>query len=118
MLRSEFDRECRTLDKNYNSASVTDEMFDIINFVYTWYPSLSDVHGKQQIASLYVTYGFIIIQDMHERAREHCRVDHLVSEAKNKLEELKDRVSQLSSGRAIQSGTGWTYSINCIPQHQ
>lgn len=95
MNREEFDGACLYLDNKYDSKQVTDEMFDDINFVYTWYPTISETSGKQQIAYLYVTFGFAVIQDMMDRAQEAYRIDRLIHEAKQQLAEATEQKHQL-----------------------
>lgn len=108
MNREEFDKECKNIDKNYNSAQVTDEMFDDINFVYTWYPTISETNGKQQIALLYTSFGFAIIQDMYERASQALRLDHEMSKMRESLREIEMKQAQLKHGLAGKS-VEWSY---------
>lgn len=117
MNREEFDRECQRISKDYHAASVTDEMFSDINFVYTWYPTVSETEGKQQIAYLYITFGFAIIQDMHDRAREALKIDHEIARARERLRRREDQQSQLRNGIASKSSASeWSYPTDLMPR--
>lgn len=116
MNREEFDKECRSINKNYNSAQVTDEMFDDIDFVYTWYPTIAEVEGKMQIAYLYMTFGFSIIQDMESRAREALKVDHEIHRLRDELRLSEVKYSQLKRGFANKQTNGtWSYPTDLMP---
>lgn len=117
MNRAEFDKACTEICIDYWPGSVTDEMFDDINFVYTWYPTISETKGKQQIALLYTSFGFAIIQDMMDRAQEAYRIDRLIHEAKQQLAEATEKKHQLSSGHCNKSRTSscWRYVTDVMP---
>lgn len=113
MNRDEFDRECRAINKNYNSAQVTDDMFSDINFVYSCYPTISEVEGKKQIAYLYMTFGFSVIQDMQDRAMEAVKVDDEIHRLRDELRLSEIKYSQLKRGFANkQTNGGWSYPLD------
>ena len=110
MTREEFDKACSSVSVYYRREHVTDAMFDDINFVYTWYPTISDIEGKEQIAILYTSFGFAIIQDMYKRASEACRLQKEISEVKERLRSLQVNSSQLRNGNgAVMAGSDWSY---------
>ncbi|MDD2957992.1 MAG: hypothetical protein PHR92_05620, partial [Lachnospiraceae bacterium] len=43
---------------------VTEEQYRKIQFVYTWHPVISDVHGKDDIVALYKIGGDRLMLDM------------------------------------------------------
>lgn len=108
MTREEFDRSCNEISLDYEPGLVTDEMFDDINFVYTWYPTISETKGKQQIALLYTSFGFAIIQDMYERASRALRLDHEMSKMRESLREIEMKQVQLKHGLAGKP-VEWSY---------
>ena len=59
MLKEEL--EART-------GEVSQEVYDLINFVYMYHPSIDYFNGKQQVATLYNTFGITIFRDMYARA--------------------------------------------------
>ena len=66
--------------------------------MYTWYPTISEVTGKQQIAWLYLNFGFSIIQDMYQRAVEVVELDKRIAEARSGLDKLEEMRAELSAG--------------------
>lgn len=80
-----------------------DEM-RLIEYVYMYHPSISNVGGKEQIAYLYVHFGMRLIRDMRNTA--HMMEDYEIKERKLKAELIKlkdDRECFLS---------GWEESSN------
>lgn len=103
MQREEFDYECKKICDVYEPSSVTSDMYSEIEFVYTWYPTISEVRGKEQIAYLYITFGFSIIRDMHRRAVEVQKLDKRISVARRELDKLEGMRAELASGSMISS---------------
>lgn len=103
MQREEFDSECEKINANYDPFLVTDEMYSKIEYVYTWYPTISEVIGKQQIARLYLNFGYSIIQDMYPRAVEAEKIDKRIAEARSELGKLEGMRSELVSGSISSS---------------
>lgn len=73
------------------SAPTTDEL-KLIDYVYMYHPSISDLNGKEEIAYLYVHFGMRIIRDMRNTA--HAMEDYEIRERK-----LKAELSQLKESR-------------------
>ncbi len=46
---------------------ISNEEHSTIEYVYTWYPTISETEGKDQIARLYTDFGMPLIEDMVER---------------------------------------------------
>lgn len=51
-----------------NLTKICQEDYDLVEFVYTWHPSISETEGKSQVAMLYINFGVKIFQDMERRA--------------------------------------------------
>lgn len=66
MLKQEF------LDRVENITGkrpvVSNDDYNIIEYVYNYYPTIDDVNGKFQIATIYVYGGMPVIYDMMNRA--------------------------------------------------
>ena len=45
-------------------AEISQKDYSIVEHVYTWHPSISEVEGKEQIAELYKSFGMPIIKNM------------------------------------------------------
>lgn len=82
--------------------SISDEDYALIEKVYTFHPSISEVDGKRQIAYLYVTFGFAIIKDMEARADMMAERERQYLTLKSSLDELKKEMDDIRSGRYIQ----------------
>lgn len=104
MLRAEFDAACKECSKSYNPESVTDEMYATIEFVYVWYPTISDQNGKSEIAHLYITFGWAIIQDMYPRALEASRIENEIAEVRKSLTRLQENRVKIANGMASNAG--------------
>lgn len=50
-------------------AEISQKDYSIVEHVYTWHPSISEVEGKEQIAELYKSFGMPIIKNMMEAAK-------------------------------------------------
>ena len=74
----------------------SDVEYEVIEFVYTYHPSISATDGKNQIAMLYSTFGMRIIFDMLETANRSQKIEEERLELRNRLLEL-DRLSEALS---------------------
>ena len=100
MTREEFTEKamqiCDSTGLKFNTPT-TDEM-KLIDYVYMYYPSISNVGGKEQIAYLYVHFGMRLIRDMRNTA--HVMEDYEIKERK-----LQAELSRLKENRkAFLSG--------------
>lgn len=73
--------------------------YDIIEFVYTWHPAISNTDGKDQIANLYKMAQMSIIKDMYETAQFMEKLDGERRAAENRLREIKERIEDVVCGR-------------------
>lgn len=81
---------------------VSEEEYSTIEYVYTWYPTISETEGKAQIAQLYTDFGMPLIEDMVERAGKVEKAERdlqLFSKelgvAQNRVNAVMDRLKQL-----------------------
>lgn len=77
---------------------VTDKDYELIQFVYTWHPSISDTEGKKQIAELYKTGGILVIDAMKEAAQYNMRLDNELRELERKTNAVKERIANVKEG--------------------
>lgn len=75
--------------------AVSDEEYSIIDYVYTWYPKISETEGKGQIAKLYTEFGMPLIEDMVERAGKMEKLDGDLKSAQRQVTIVQDRIKQL-----------------------
>ena len=71
---------------------INNENFAVVEYVYNWHPSISETHGKDQIAMLYCTFGMNIIKDMYPRAEKMQILDVELQKAKAKVEEIENNI--------------------------
>ena len=74
---------------------VSDEEYSTIEYVYTWYPTISETDGKNQIAKLYTDFGMPLIEDMMERAGKMENLDKDLHKARSQVTFVKDRIKAL-----------------------
>ena len=72
--------------------------YEIIEFVYTWHPSISESNGKQQIVDLYKNGGMLVIKGMVEAATYAKELDDERREYECKLNQIKERIASINSG--------------------
>lgn len=74
----------------------SDEEFAVIDLVYMYHPSISDIQGKYEIMSLYVLFGIRIIYDMKETALKAKAIEDKRRELQAELEQLELEEEELS----------------------
>lgn len=87
MMKEEFE--------NLVDRPVSDEEYNTIEYVYTWYPTISETEGKAQIAKLYTDFGMPLIEDMVERAGKMEKVEGDLIAAKRQVAIVQDRIKAL-----------------------
>lgn len=100
MLRREFDAECTKVRKSYDPSEVSDRHFEILQYVYTWYPTIAGGQvGHHQIAYLFITFGWAMIDDMYARAKEAEIIDTKIRQNKSDMQLLLQQQAMLGSGK-------------------
>ena len=56
-------------------SDLDEDVFSVINTVYTFHPAIDDISGEDQIADLYVNYGISVIRDMLLRAERMKKLE-------------------------------------------
>jgi hypothetical protein len=80
---------------------LSEDEYSIIEIVYNYHPSISEVHGKKQISDIYSNLGMSVILDMYPRAEKICELELSIRRLEmniNKVKELKQEVSTCSAG--------------------
>lgn len=75
--------------------------YSIVEHVYTWHPSISEVEGKEQIAELYKSFGMPIIKNMMEAANYAETLDRAMAQAQRQVEELRKRIIRVAKGDLV-----------------
>ena len=87
MMKQEFE--------NLIGNPVSEEEYSTIEYVYTWYPKISETEGKGQIAKLYTEFGMPLIEDMVERAGKMEKLEGDLRRTQTQLTAIQDRIKML-----------------------
>lgn len=102
MTRTEFEHQVLEVVKEGKiPPEPTDEQYKLIEYVYTFHPSISETDGKKQIAMLYVNFGMSIIQDMKPRAELMEKKEAQLRAARMALEEVQREIAEIRAGGEI-----------------
>lgn len=81
--------------ENRYGGPISQEKYNKIEFVYNYYPGLSETTGKDQIVKLYHMLGMRIIDDMFPRAKEAAVLEEKIRAARTELEDLQNQYKML-----------------------
>lgn len=70
----------------FNPKELSNDDYKIIAYVYTWYPTIDNVNGKEQVAMLYCEFGIRIFHDMYATAKKAEALDVKMRKAKAQYE--------------------------------
>lgn len=99
MNREEFLKECRNYKNQVanlcnEDVYITEEQYEIIKHVYMWYPGLSKIEGKQQVAALYMHFGISIFNDMYDRAEKAMMLNQEAEKERTRHETEMERIHE------------------------
>lgn len=80
---------------------VTDNDYEIIEYIYTFHPSIDNGLGKEQITTIYQIGGMRVIRDMIQTAKLAERIYNERKLLQNKLDQLKEIEKDLKSGEEM-----------------
>lgn len=80
------------------NGKVSASMFDTIEIVYSWHPSIDETNGKDQIATIFKMFGMRIIYDMYPTAKEAERLYNEINKTKSILGDLEGQLEELKRG--------------------
>ena len=81
------------------NGSVSNEDYKIIELVYTYHPSIPEVNGKGQIATLYQLGGIRLIKDMQATAIRGKQLEETITTTKNALSKLEEEYKLFKEGK-------------------
>ena len=84
MMKQEFEKLANI------SIQLAQSEYEVIETVYTYYPSIHHTKGKEQVAELYKTFGLRIFEDMLKRAETIESIQNKIIEHKQKIAELEN----------------------------
>lgn len=77
---------------------VSSQEYELIEFVYTYHPSISDTDGKKQIVDLYKTGGMLVIEGMMEATRFAKNIEDEQRALLDRMNMLKERMADVKDG--------------------
>lgn len=80
---------------------ITDNDYEIIEYIYTFHPSIDNELGKEQIATIYKIGGMRVIRDMVQTAKLAERIYNERRLLQHKLDQLKEIEKDLKSGEEM-----------------
>lgn len=90
MMKHEFEERV--------NATVTEEQYRVIEYVYNWHPSIDNGCGKEQIATIYKIGGMRLIRDMYNTAVEAEKFDLELREIRQELEAKQESYERFLRG--------------------
>lgn len=106
MDKQEFMKEISHITSpDMNIREVTETEFELINKVYTWHPTISNIHGKQQVAWLYAQLGITVFRELYDVAEqmelldaERTRIEKLYNRQIKSIEIHENMIKQITDG--------------------
>ncbi|RKI83337.1 hypothetical protein D7V90_10075 [bacterium 1xD42-87] len=80
---------------------ISDADFSVISTVYVFHPAIDDLHGKDQTADLYVSYGISVIRDMLLRAERMKELEKQYGNIRSSLASLQKEMDSVRKGNRI-----------------
>lgn len=88
MMKEEFEKRI--------DGHVSNEDYEVIEFVYTWHPYINPVKGKDQMASLYsMPCGMAFILQMLPVAQKAAKHQQLIDAKRSELERMQREYNDL-----------------------
>lgn len=78
-------------------GSVTQEQYNLIEFVYQWYPTTIEI-DKDRMAQIWHIGGMRLIKDMLPTAKKANDLDREIHKLRLDIERCKDIMQQLAAG--------------------
>lgn len=96
MTREEFTQKYEEITGK--EPNITESDYQLIEFVYTFHPSIGAVEGKKQIAYIYSQFGMALIKDMLPRAKEMEKLESEWRTAQAKVEAIARKIQDVKYG--------------------
>lgn len=100
MTREEFENSCIKI-KPQDNKHPTEAEYKLIEYVYTFHPAISEVEGKEQIATLYLDFGMSLIRDMKPRAELMEKKEKELRAAREVLRRVQEEIAEIRAGGEI-----------------
>ena len=91
MMKSEF---LKLVQKD----KINEEDYQLIEHVYTYHPCIDEVHGKKEVANLYLQFGMGIFKDMDGTAGIMKELEDRMNKAKAEYQRTLAEVNSFRNG--------------------
>lgn len=78
-----------------SGKKISDAAWDMIEFVYTFHPLISETSGKEQVVYLYNNLGIHIFEEMTPKAIEAQELESKIFEIRRELSGLEEQLRAL-----------------------
>lgn len=85
---------------NGGGATITNEDYKVVEYVYNFHPAIKEVGGKDQIAELWVHFGMRVIRDMVPTAKRAEELEAQIRHLRIELDKARDEMEALKKGEA------------------
>lgn len=82
--------------------NISEDDYKLIELVYTWHPSISEIDGKAQILTLYKTCGMPLIRDMVETAVYMKNLSKERDRLLLRLDAINQRIDSVEKGNLTE----------------
>ena len=96
MMKHEFETKLSELEPI--QRTVSDDDYKLIEYVYTFHPSISETDGKRQVALLYHEFGLRVFKDMEATATANQVLESAIRKTRAELQKLLDEADDLRKG--------------------
>lgn len=96
MTQSEFLGRAAAI--NGGHATITDEDYKVVEYVYNFHPAINEVVGKDQIAELWAHFGMRVIRDMVPTAEKAEKLGAQIRHLRIELDKAREEMEALRKG--------------------
>lgn len=95
MMKDEF---CKQVEAVTGSTPlISDNDYELIEYVYNFYPTISETDGKKQIAMLFSVGGMALIHDMLSRSKRAHELENQIHKCMSELNSYKKELEDMKT---------------------
>lgn len=95
MMKDEF---CKQVEAVTGSTPlISDNDYELIEYVYNFYPTISETDGKKQIAMLFSIGGMALIHDMLSRSKRAHELENQIHKCMSELDSYKKELEDMKT---------------------
>ena len=77
------------------NAEISAEDYSVVEYVYTWHPSIPDLFGKDRIAEIYKFGGMGLIRSMVESAKIAENYTRNIDQLRSRRDSLRNELARV-----------------------